>query len=134
MRFSFTVKNSFWLSQKKGGGKQMRISEYKIHCVQCHLLSKEANDRGLTIQVPIIIALQDEPFSATIDCQILKHNHRLTLKGLQDAAGHEIELSQGEQHKLESSLKRVEDSRLCGNAKICPQRIVKLVAKPHGSI
>ncbi|MFC1364715.1 MAG: hypothetical protein G8D61_13785, partial [gamma proteobacterium symbiont of Ctena orbiculata] len=43
----------------------------------------------------------------------------------------EVSLSEREKSKLASVLKRVEESRLCGNAKICPQRIVQLVSELH---
>ncbi|MEW7989386.1 MAG: hypothetical protein AB2827_19385 [Candidatus Thiodiazotropha sp.] len=109
----------------------MRISEYKIHCEMCHLLSDERGNRGFTIQVPIDIASQNEHLLATIFCRIDAHSHQLTLHGLTNTKGQEVSLSEREKSKLASVLKRVEESRLCGNAKICPQRIVQLVSELH---
>ncbi|MBT2969697.1 MAG: hypothetical protein KME56_05625 [Candidatus Thiodiazotropha sp. (ex Ctena orbiculata)] len=109
----------------------MRISEHRIHCEMCHLLEEESGNRGFTIQVPIDIASQNEHLLATIFCRIDAHSHQLTLQGLSDAKGQEVTLSESENSKLASVLKRVEESRICGNAKICPQRIVQLVSELH---
>ncbi|MES9991471.1 MAG: hypothetical protein ABW098_05920 [Candidatus Thiodiazotropha sp.] len=109
----------------------MRISEYKIHCEMCQLLADESDNRGFTIQVPIDIAAQKEHLSATIFCRIEPHSHHLTLQHLTNTKGEEVALSESETGRLTSVLKRVEDSRLCGNAKICPQRIVQLVSELH---
>ncbi|MEW8026571.1 MAG: hypothetical protein AB2792_20660 [Candidatus Thiodiazotropha sp.] len=111
----------------------MRFSEYRIHCEMCNLLSSDNGDSGFTIQVPIDASTQKEHLIATIFCQITDQSHQLTLRTLNDSSGQMVTLSKREKNKLASVLKRVEEDCLCGNAKICPQRIVKLVAELHGT-
>ncbi|MES9971082.1 MAG: hypothetical protein ABW092_13690 [Candidatus Thiodiazotropha sp.] len=112
----------------------MRISEYRIHCERCHLLSSEEGERGFTIQVPIDSAAQKAHLFATIFCRIDSASHTLTLQGLHDSTGLGVTLSEAEIDKLTTVLKSVEERRLCGNAKICPQRIVQLVTQLHNSM
>ena len=112
----------------------MRISEYRIHCEMCHLLTSEEGERGFTIQVPIEIAAQNEHLTATIFCRIDSNSHTLTLNGLHDSTGQSVTLSDAEKSKLTAVLKSVEEKRLCGNAKICPQRIVQLVTQLHNTM
>lgn len=112
----------------------MRISEYKIHCEMCHLLTSEEGERGFTIQVPIGSAAHNEHLTATIICRIDSNSHTLTLQGLHDSTGLRVILSDAEKSKLTAVLKSVEERRLCGNAKICPQRIVQLVTQLHNTV
>lgn len=109
----------------------MRISEYRVHCEMCHLLNSEAGDKGFTIQVPIDSGSNSAHLTATILCQITAQAHHLRLLGLHDSKGQDVTLSEEEEERLGSVLKKVEEKRLCGNAKICPQRIVQLVAELH---
>ncbi|MES9988082.1 MAG: hypothetical protein AB2552_11170 [Candidatus Thiodiazotropha endolucinida] len=110
----------------------MRISEYRIHCEMCELLSHRDGAHGFTVQVPIDTeSQQKERLIATIHCLINKQSHQLTLRGLNDSSGQVVNLSKPENDKLASVLKSVEEDCLCGNAKICPQRIVELVSKLH---
>lgn len=97
----------------------------------CHLLSSEGGESGFTIQVPIDSGSSNGQLTATIVCQISNHSHRLTLQGLHDSNGRHVTLSGEENEKLGAVLTKVERNRLCGNAKICPQRIVQLVAELH---
>ena len=109
----------------------MRISDYQIHCEMCHLLSSEDEGRGFTIQVPIDTGAIDEHLTATILCQITEQSHHLTLQCLNNSKGQYVTLAGREKEKLRSVLEKVEQSRLCGNAKICPQRVVQLVSELH---
>ncbi|PVV21098.1 MAG: hypothetical protein B6D78_08505 [gamma proteobacterium symbiont of Ctena orbiculata] len=112
----------------------MRISEYKIHCEMCHLLSDESGNRGFTIQVPIDTASQKEHLLATIFCRIDAQSHQLTLQQLTNSKGEKVTLPESENIKLASVLRSVEERRLCGNAKICPQCIVQLVTQLHNTM
>jgi hypothetical protein len=109
----------------------MRISEYQIHCEMCQLVTDEKGYKGFIIQVPVDVASQNEHLLATIFCRIDAHSHQLTLQTLSDANGKDVTLPENENNKLSSVLKKVEERRLCGNAKICPQRVVQLVSELH---
>ncbi|MEW8508230.1 MAG: hypothetical protein AB2598_16165 [Candidatus Thiodiazotropha sp.] len=106
----------------------MCTSECRIHCEMCQLLTDENDSRGFTIQVPVDVVSRNQHLLATIRCRIDAHSHQLTLQRITNAQGEDVALSASETDRLSSVLKKVEDRRLCGNAKICPQRIAQLVS------
>lgn len=111
----------------------MRFSDHRIHCERCHALTSGFTEEGFTIEVPLEITSKTDRLTARIHCKIENHTHQLSLEGLFNESGSSMHLTDREQNLIESTLKQLGDSRLCGNAKICPQRIVELVAELNKS-
>lgn len=107
----------------------MRFSDHRIHCERCHALTNNFSEEGFTIEVPLEITSKTDRLTARIHCKIGNQIHQLSLEGLFNESGASMHLTNSEQNLIESIIKQLGDSRLCGNAKICPQRIVELVAE-----
>ena len=96
--------------------------QMRLDCEHCRFAGCSPDDPNAFF---VRVAIEDEQAgqsaSALIECRVEPHSHRLQLVEL----GGEVDAIDRE--RLERALDVVAEQRLCGNNRICPAEIVRIV-------
>lgn len=103
-----------------------------IACEQCRFC-REDGCGGFDVEVPISDKEQGIQGLARIHCVTDESSHRVELESWQDADGTPLSPPEDTSQRLGEALELVAQRRLCGNGKLCPQEIVRVVARSGGA-
>jgi len=92
-----------------------------IACENCSFQGTSSNDpHAFFVRVGIKDEKNSRGSTAMIECRVDEHSHDVRLVDLDEDTGIDRE-------RLEEALKIVSEKRLCGNNRICPAEIVRIV-------
>ena len=95
--------------------------QIRIDCENCRFEGCSSGDpRTFFVRVNIEDELAQREASALLECKVEKQSHRVQLAELTGGNGVDLD-------RLDRILEVVSEKRLCGNDRICPAEITRLV-------
>jgi len=99
-----------------------------IECESCRCIS-EIGDHAFEISVPMMDSHSDLAGVARLQCKISPESHTVLFKDWLDADAQDVPLSAELEQRLSGALNFVAEHKVCGNLKICPTEVNRIVKK-----
>ncbi|MEJ2453134.1 MAG: hypothetical protein P8103_03135 [Candidatus Thiodiazotropha sp.] len=93
------------------------------HCIYTNNDGRSCFD----ITVPISDSETGASGQASLHCSVTAEQHIIELTKWQDADHHLIQITEKLKNRVSSALNYVADHRICGNRKLCPSEVVRVV-------
>ena len=101
-------------------------SGISIDCAQCQCIDKGEHG-NFTVTVPLADNETSLRGVARLHCSISPQNHQVAMIDWLDADAKPIEAPQALQQRLRDLLGFIEHQRICGNTRICPEEVNRIV-------
>ena len=98
----------------------------ELFCESCKYL-RESQDGGFEIDVPVSMGEGELSGMARLHCVVSRERHRVELIELLDAESRAIHPAPEELEQVSAVLDFVGQHRICGNQRICPPDVVRVV-------
>lgn len=103
-----------------------------VDCDHCKYISSD--DRGaFDITVPIIDSETGVSGPARLRCSVSAEQHAVELREWDDSKHQPTESIESLKQRVSDTLGFVADLKVCGNLKICPAEVIRIVEKNTGS-
>ena len=105
------------------------LDRVHLNCRDCvmHDHGRVGGD-GFYVQVPLVERGAREPaMMATLHCEVAGDCHRITLEMLSGTDGSVVSPPDSFLRDLDRTLGRLSEKRLCGNDRLCPESVARLV-------
>ena len=101
-------------------------SGVSIECEQCHCLSSD-DKGGFDIIVPVQDSKTGLSGISKLHCQVSSQEHKVEIIELRDTNSQLIVPSEDVKNRLNKALEFIAEHQVCGNQKICPADVVRVV-------
>ena len=101
-----------------------------IDCGRCRCASSDGCG-GFDVVVPVSDSEADVAGTATLHCSVSPERHQVELGEWHDADLRPVRPSAETEQRILAALGHVAEHRVCGNRKICPAEVVRIVDE-HG--
>jgi len=102
-----------------------------VCCERCKCVLADGND-GFDITVPLCITQAGITGTARLHCAVSAEGHRVELMQWNDADLPQTELSDENRERISATLRFVAEQQICGNPRLCPSQVSKIVAARGG--
>ena len=104
----------------------MRFDDVDLSCQGCVLREQpQISDGSFYVRVPVEV--DGCRFEATLRCRVTEGGHEIELEMLTGEAGTVVEPDEALEAKLMHAVERLADLRLCGNERLCPEQVIRMV-------
>ena len=106
----------------------MRVKKcgVELSCESCKYL-RDSRDGGFEIDVPVSMGEGGLSGMARLHCVVSNERHRVELVELLDAESRTVHPSSEDLAQVSVALDFVGQHRICGNQRICPPEVVRVV-------
>ena len=105
---------------------QLKKSGISIDCAHCECINN-ADNGGFDVQVPLSDDDSGIAGTARLHCEISPQHHQVEIIDWQDADSKPIDASAVLKQRLDIMLEFIEEHRVCGNSKVCPDEVIHSV-------
>ncbi|MDJ0832857.1 MAG: hypothetical protein QNJ69_04990 [Gammaproteobacteria bacterium] len=104
----------------------IKRSGISIDCAHCQFID-DGDNGDFDVQVPLADDDTGLAGIATLQCKITPQNHQVAMIDWHDADARSIDPPAALQDRLDGVLAYIERRRVCGNEKICPPDVIRIV-------
>lgn len=106
----------------------MSLSKYgvKVFCEECRCVCNDGSG-SFDVIVPVTVGGTGVSGTARLHCVVSGEHHAVELVELLDAELRGVQPSPEVQKKVSAALDFVAEHRICGNLRICPPDVVRIV-------
>lgn len=97
-----------------------------VRCEQCRFVASDQRG-GFDVAVPIGASDCGVAGTARLHCIVAPEGHQVALVEWHDADRRPVEASDEVRQRLTAALGFVAEQRICGNRRVCPAEIVRIV-------
>ena len=101
-----------------------------IDCMNCHCAASDGCG-GFDVAVPLTDGEIGTSGTAILHCTVTPACHHVELQEWNDTGFHSISPSAELRPRISAALDFVAEHRLCGNRRICPSEVIRIVEE-HG--
>ena len=104
----------------------MRVDDVDLSCQGCMMREQpQIADGSFLVRVPVVV--DERSLWATLRCRVTEAGHEIELEMLTDDGGAALSPSDEESAKVLRAVERLADLRLCGNERLCPEQVIRMV-------
>lgn len=103
----------------------------RVDCEQCQCVHSD-DCGGFDVTVPVTLAEGGTAGTARLHCVVSADCHRVELMEWRDGDLHPGEPPEEARRRLDAALDFVAAQRLCGNSRLCPAAVVRVVQEQGG--
>lgn len=104
----------------------MKLDDVNLSCQGCTLREQpQISDGSFYVRVPL--AVDGTLYQATLHCRITDAGHEIELEMLSDEVDRPVMPDPMLEEKLDRAIGRITDLRLCGNERLCPEQVIRMV-------
>lgn len=106
----------------------MSLSKYgvKVSCEDCRCVFHDGSST-FDVTVPVTVGERGVSGTARLHCIVSAEHHEVELVQLLDAELRDIQPSPEVREQVSAALDFVAEHRICGNSRICPPDVVRIV-------
>ena len=111
----------------------MRLKKHDIavDCDRCRCVHSDGCG-GFDVAVPVTDDRNGSAGEAILHCTVSADRHRVTLTAWRDGAHKAVMASDETGRRVSATLAFVAENRVCGNRRICPSEVVRIVRENGG--
>jgi hypothetical protein len=106
---------------------QLKKFNIVVRCESCHVVARNS-DASFDVSVPVVDLESAGQGRATLQCAVSPESHAVSLQAFVDDAGVAMTLPEDVRRRVAQMLQHVAEQRVCGNRRVCPEEVNRLVA------
>lgn len=106
----------------------MSLSKFGVEvcCQNCHCVAMDEAG-GFDIDVPVELGAAGHGGVARLHCSVSAEQHRIEFVDWVGDVPQQPQLSEEESQRVAEMLDYVAEKRICGNSRVCPSEVVRIV-------